>query len=268
VKPDIDETDWSIIAADGVQKQVESFKLATKLCSNMAVASGTNYNVGDLVSFVRLSRLAEAQRQGAEKCKYPRLSEVTIQEDLGIEHATSVIAASGARKRARVDGSLNSAAKVDRADLLTMLFARDVLPACAISASALSHCCRGLRDARQKYMQEKRQAVADSVARWLNQPQLELVLKPHCVPRSGIHRTVACALDWLEKLPDASLLLADACTMGLAMCRLAVKFELKSECHPAALKILTSAQKQTLLYLEGLILTVSQSLTQKADRSP
>jgi len=105
-------------------------------------------------------------------------------------------------------------------------------------------------------MRKKRQAVADSVARWLNQPDLEPVLKPHGVPRGGIHRTVVCALDWLEKLPDACLLLADDSTIGLAMCRMAVKFELKSECHPAALKILTSAQKPTLFYLERRILTM------------
>jgi len=195
VKPDIDAIDWGIIA-DG-EGAVESFSQATTLCSDMAAASGANYNVGDPVCFMSLPRLAEAQK--AANDKFPRFpSEVTIEGDLGLvenENAKSVITASGAHKRARVDGSGNSAAKVCRADVLTMLFDSDILPVCALSARALSHCCRGLRDARQKHMRKKRQAVADSVATWLSQPDLEPVLKPHGVTKGGIRRTVVCSWD-------------------------------------------------------------------------
>ena len=126
MKPDIDAIDWSIITdmgqgdrAERGAANIESFSQATTLCSAMAAASGAEYNVDDLVCFMCLSGLAEAQQ--AANDKFPRFpSEVTIEGDIGAmnnENAKSAIAASGAHKRVRVDGSGDSAEEVRRADV-------------------------------------------------------------------------------------------------------------------------------------------------------
>jgi len=292
----INASDWSLLAdmGQGVRNGretagIETFEQATEVRSAIAAASGANYNLDDLVCFLCLSGVAGAQPTGD---KFPRLpQQVTIEGDLGpmdmekaeseiaasgaqVDRDESVIAASGAQKRAKVglEGSEIAAsgaqkrAKVDRdgncedevcrAIVLGMVVESDPLPASAQTAMTVSHCCRGLRDSRPNHMRNKRRAVADSVARWINKPDVARVLQEHGISKGSKLRTVACAWDWLEKLPDLYLHPDDS-TMGLAMTRMSVKLELKLDCHAAVLELLGSkAQKPTLLDLERRILMV------------
>ena len=100
---------------------------------------------------------------------------------------------------------------------------------------------------------ERRRNIADSVASLLSlQAPTAVALMEVGVSKSILLRTIACAWDWLEKIPCSDIVSrTDEYLMSLALLRLSVNFELAGEHRELALKLLGAAgDKPALLALE------------------
>ena len=232
----------------GIRTYEDAVAVRNQLAMEYAAASGAHFDLDDLVCFACLSQHKEAVAEATAVVPTPALA-VSVRDDLGLDLP---VPAPQARLRMRAKAPTSRTFALRMVPVLPLMF-----PWLHIAAvSYLCLCCRtfhvdGLHMASRP--ETKRRNIADSVASllspWAPMAAAAALLKAE-VPRSNLLRIIACAWDWLEKVPCSSLGPSER-LMCLALVRLSLKFELADERSDVALELLGSAEeKPELVALE------------------
>ena len=234
---DVDEEDYELLATmgSGAAKGLENsgiadYEDAKAACSVITAASGAEYAVDDLICFMCLSTHKEA----VKSADIPELAPpVSVSDDLGLK-CPQPLARSAPRFRIskKSEGNLAS-----RTPCLAMAMPELIRWPHIVAAISLSQCCRAYH-CNGLYMANRRAEmklnIADSVAVQLSPEALAVAaLLKAGVSRSTLLRTVACALDLVEKCTPCG----DENLMIAALLRLTIKFEVTKEFQDIALEL-------------------------------
>ena len=257
---DVDEVDWNLLAGMGTgavggvgDSGISNYQDAAAACSVLSAigaASGAKYGLDDLVCFLCLSKHMEA----VETESFPPLAPpVSISVDLDLELPQPLV-----RRPPRLRTGWKKldlkplSRKPNLGDAMLELIRWPHIAA----ASSLSMCCRafhghGFFMACRRYALPRFSYIADSVAFQLSpeEPVAAALLNAGAT-KSTLLRTVACALNWLEKCS----LWRDANLMIVALLRFSINFEVNAEHQQYGLELI-GLETEAVSAIECLLVT-------------